>query len=351
VSAGAPDNFPSGGAGVVTPRVPPSLATRVFGRRRERAERPRFGGFKNIFFLLLLTGISILAVYPFIWLISASLKPQGDVFDNRVIPRDWQWNYTGDPSPVRGDERLFALPDVPIERWFMNSVWIGILAAVLVALSSAIVAFAFAYFRFPGRNVLFALILATMMLPGAVTMIPVYLIWNELSQLTGPGTPLPGDEGRLQFLPDIGVNTQYPLWVPNLFGSAFYIFLLRQFFLGIPRDLFEAARIDGDTYWTMFRRIAMPLAKPALIVVFIFEFQAQWFDLLKPLIYLRDTALFTMPLGLKTILDQQGAGGGGEGRWEIIMAGTVVTVLPMLVLFAIFQRYFIQGIATQGRKG
>jgi multiple sugar transport system permease protein len=139
--------------------------------------------------------------------------------------------------------------------------------------------------------------------------------------------------------------------VPNLFGSAFYIFLLRQFFLGIPRDLFEAARIDGDGYFSMFRRIALPLAKPALIVVIIFELQAKWFDLLTPLIYLRDSALYTLPLGLKTILDQQGVGGGGEGRWEIIMAGTVITVLPMVILFAIFQRFFIEGIATQGRKG
>jgi multiple sugar transport system permease protein len=294
-----------------------------------------------VLFYLLLLVISVLAIYPFLWLISASLKPQGDVFDNRLIPKDFQWNFTGDPTPAPGDERLFELPDLPVFTWFVNSVWIGLLAAVAVALSSAIVAFAFAYFRFPGRNFLFALILATMMLPGAVTMIPVYLIWNELSQFTESHS----------FLPHIGVNTQYPLWVPNLFGSAFYIFLMRQFFLGIPRDLFEAARIDGDSYWSMFRRIALPLAKPALIVVFIFEFQAQWFDLLKPLIYLRDTALFTMPLGLKTILDQQGAGGGGEGRWEIIMAGTVVTVLPMIVLFAVFQRYFIQGIATQGRKG
>jgi multiple sugar transport system permease protein len=183
-----------------------------------------------------------------------------------------------------------------------------------------------------------------MMLPSAVTMIPVYLIWNELSLLTGEG-------GRFAFLPDIGVNTQYPLWVPNLFGSAFYIFLLRQFFLGIPRDYFEAARMDGDNYWTMFWRIAMPLAKPALIVVFIFEIQAKWFDLMTPLIYLRDTALFTLPLGLKTILDQFGQGGGGQGEWQIVIAGTVLTVVPMLILFAIFQRYFIHGIATQGRKG
>ena len=340
----AQDNFPTGGSGATTPRVPPGMLGRILGRGRERGDGPRFGPIKTALFVVLLTFISVLAIYPFLWLISASLKPQGDVFDNKLIPREFQWNYTGDPTPVPGDETLFDLPDLPVLSWVWNSVWIGLLAAGLVALSSAIVAFAFAHFRFPGRNILFALILATMMLPGAVTMIPVYLIWNEISKLTG-------ESGSLSFLPDVGVNTQYPLWVPNLFGSAFYIFLLRQFFLGIPRDLFEAARIDGDNRWSMFRRIALPLAKPALIVVFIFELQAQWFDLLKPLIYLRDTALYTLPLGLKTVLDQQGAGGGGEGRWEIIMAGTVVTVLPMVILFAAFQRFFIEGIATQGRKG
>jgi multiple sugar transport system permease protein len=340
MSAGGQENFPAAGAGVVTPRVGQGL----FARVRRDPDGPRFGRAKSAFFVLLLTGISILALYPFIWLISASFKPQGDVFDNNLIPKNWQWNYTGDPSNVPGDEKLFALPDLPVLSWIWNSVWIGLLGAAIVALSSAVVAFAFAYFRFPGRNALFALILATMMLPGAVTMIPVYLIWNELTKLTT-------EAGQLAALPDIGVNTQYPLWVPNLFGSAFYIFLLRQFFLGIPRDLFEAARIDGDGYFSMFRRIAMPLAKPALIVVFIFELQAKWFDLMTPLIYLRDSALYTLPLGLKTILDQQGAGGGGEGRWEIIMAGTVITVLPMLILFGIFQRFFIEGIATQGRKG
>ena len=342
MSAGAQENLPTGGAGTVTPRVPPGLLGRILSRGEGGG--PRLGWVKSVPFVILLTGISVLALYPFVWLISASLKPQGDVFDNKLIPERWQWNYTGDPSDVPGDEKLFALPDTPVLSWIWNSVWIGLLAALIVAFSSAIVAFAFAYFRFPGRNALFALILATMMLPGAVTMIPVYLIWNEITKLTI-------ESGRLAFLPDIGVNTQYPLWVPNLFGSAFYIFLLRQFFLGIPRDLFEAARIDGDNYFSMFRRIALPLAKPALIVVFIFELQAKWFDLLTPLIYLRDSALYTLPLGLKTILDQQGAGGGGEGRWEIIMAGTVITVLPMVILFAIFQRFFIEGIATQGRKG
>ena len=139
-----------------------------------------------------------------------------------------------------------------------------------MTISSALVAFGFAYFRFPLRNFLFGCVLATMMLPGVVTLVPTYLLWNKL-HFTGPGTFL--------FLS----KNQYPLWAPNLFGSAFYIFLLRQFFLGIPRELFEASRMDGDNYFTMFWRIAMPLAKPALIVTFIFEFKASWTELQKSL--------------------------------------------------------------------
>jgi len=265
-----------------------------------------------------LLGLSVLFIYPFVWAISASLKPREHVFDNRLIPEVWQpSNYT-------------EVWDIaPVLTWFLNSVYIGVLAAATVTISSAIVAFGFAYFRFPGRNALFGLVLATMMLPAAVTMIPVYLIWNELGL----------------------VNTQYPLWVMNLFGSAFYIFLLRQFFLGIPRELFEAARMDGDNFFTMFWRIAMPLAKPALVVAFIFELQASWNDLMRPLIYLRDDALFTLPLGLKTILDSFGQGGGGEGDYQIIIAALVISTIPMIVIFALFQRYFLEGIATSGRKG
>jgi multiple sugar transport system permease protein len=224
-----------------------------------------------------------------------------------------------------------------------NSVWVGFAAAAAMTLSSALVAFSFAYFRFPLRNLLFALILATLMLPAMVTMIPRYLIWNEVGKFTL----------KHDWLPHIGVGTLYPLWLPNLFGYAFYIFLLRQFFLGIPREYFEAARMDGDGYFSMFRRIALPLALPALMVVFVFELQAKWFDLMDPLIYLSTASedKFTLPLGLKTIFDQFGLGGGGEQQWQVIMAGTVLTVIPMIVLFAIFQRYFVSGIATQGRKG
>ena len=318
-------DLPVGGAAAPAPRREPALATvptastpsevdqlRHTGRRRPRTKVGR------VFAWIALALLGVVFIYPFVWLVSASFKPRTEVFDNRLIPQTFTL-----------DNYVQVWQEAPLALWLLNTVIVTVLAAVTVTLSSAMVAWGFSYFRFRGRGALFGLVLATMMLPGAVTMIPVFLIWNGLGQ----------------------VGTLTPLWAGNLFGSAFYIFLLRQFFLGIPRDLFEAARIDGDGYFSMFRRIAMPLAKPALIVVFIFELQAKWFDLMTPLIYLRDSALYTLPLGLKTILDQQGAGGGGEGRWEIIMAGTVITVLPMLILFALFQRYFIEGIATEGRKG
>ncbi|MBV9846419.1 MAG: carbohydrate ABC transporter permease [Kutzneria sp.] len=270
----------------------------------------------RILFWVILTAVSVLFVYPFLWLISASLKPRDQVFDNVLIPTTWApGNYVS----------IWQV--APVLSWFVNSVVVAIAAALTVTVASAVVAFGFAYFRFPGRNALFGLVLATMMLPGAATMIPVYLIWNSVGLAT----------------------TQVPLWAANLFGSAFYIFLLRQFFLGLPRELFEAARIDGASYWTLFWRIAVPLCRPALIVVAIFELKASWSDLLKPLIYLRDPALYTLPRGLKAISDQFGQ--AGEQRWEIVLAGSVVTIVPMIVIFFLAQRHFVEGIATQARKG
>jgi multiple sugar transport system permease protein len=301
--------------------------------------RPNRRGTSQVLFLILLIGLAILFLYPFLWLISASFKPRGDTFDNALIPHTWAWNYTGPNIESPHPQYLFNV--APVGKWMLNSFWISILGALLTTFSSALVAFAFAYFRFPLRNFIFAILLATMMLPGEVTMIPVYLLWNSIGKFT-----LAHD-----WLPHIGTGTQYPLWVPNAFASAFYVFLQRQFFLGIPRDYFEAARIDGDGYWSMFRRIALPLAKPALIVTFIFEIQAKWFDLLTPLIYLRDETLYTAPLGMKILFDRFNNVGGGEGDYQVIMAGTLLLVLPMVILFAAFQKYFIRGIAVQGTKG
>lgn len=257
-------------------------------------------------------------LYPLVWLISASLKPRTEVLDNSLIPHSIRWANYADLWSV-----------APFFQWIINSVTVALAAAVTVTLSSALVAFGFAYFRFPLRNALFGLVLATMMLPGAATMIPVYLIWQHLG-LTG---------------------TQVPLWGQNLFGSAFYIFLLRQFFLGVPREYFEAARVDGCSFFGLFWRMALPLSRPALIVVFVFEIQASWTDLLRPLIYLQEPSLFTLPRGLKSIIDI--FGNGGEQHWEIIMAASLASTIPLLLLllFVVAQRHIMDGIASQGRKG
>lgn len=175
------------------------------------------------------------------------------------------------------------------------------------------------------HNVLFVLVLAIMMLPGAATMIPVYLTWQRLGL----------------------IGTQVPLWGQNLFGSAFYIFVRRQFFLGVPREFFEAARVDGCSFFGLFWRMALPLSRPAPIVVFVFEIQASWTDLLRPPIYLQ--SLFTLPRGLKSVIDT--FGNGGEQHWEIIMTACLISTVPLLLLFAVAQRHIMGGIASQGRKG
>ncbi|HZT15460.1 MAG TPA: carbohydrate ABC transporter permease [Gaiellaceae bacterium] len=308
--------------GTAQPAVPPApVVVPEAGRPWWRPEKPVRTGV----YVLLLLGCTVIFVYPFLWAVSASLKPRQEVFDNKLIPKHWHLvNYVDVFRGVPGTAYV-----APFGRWFLNSAYISLAGAVTVTVSSAIVAFAFAYFRFPLRNALFGLVLASMMLPAAVTMIPVYLIWNHL-HLTG---------------------TTYPLWMSNLFGSAIYIFLMRQFFMGIPRELFEAARIDGDSYFSMFRRIALPLAKPALIVVFVFEFKAKWTDLLGPLIYLRTDHQFTLARGLYTLLGIYGPSAGGHGDYQVVMAGFVLTTLPLIVIFFLGQRYFVEGIATQGRKG
>ena len=260
--------------------------------------------------------LGIVFVYPFVWLVSASFKPRSDVFDNKLIPETFTF-----------DNYVQVWQEAPLALWLVNTAIVTVLAALTVTISSAMVAWGFAYFRFRGRGFLFGLVLATMMLPGAVTMIPTFLIWNALGQ----------------------VGTLTPLWAGNLFGSAFYIFLLRQFFLGLPRDLFEAARIDGASQWGVFWRIALPLTGPALAVVLVFEVQAVWTDLMKALIYLRDSDTFTIPRGLKSLVDAYGF--GGEWHWEIIITASVITTLPLIIVFFLAQKRIIDGVASTGLKG
>ncbi|WP_371131287.1 carbohydrate ABC transporter permease [Microbacterium sp.] len=262
----------------------------------------------------------LLFLYPFVWLLAASLKPRGEVFDNALIPKTFM-----------PENYVEVWNQLPLMSWMWNSIAIALLAATAVAVSSSIVAFGFAYFKFPGRGLLFGLVLATMMLPGAVTMIPIYLIWKETGFL----------------------GTWVPLWGMNLFGSAFYIFLQRQFFLGLPKELFEAARLDGASYWGLFWRIAMPLSIPSFIIVFLFEFQASWNNLQSALIYLNAGSVdeFTAPLGIAYAMTKYSPTAGGHGDYQYVMVASLIVTIPMLILFAFGQRYFIEGVATQGRKG
>ena len=272
--------------------------------------RPVWVRFGSAALLILIT---VAFLYPFLWLVSASLKRREDVFDNSL------W-----PNPFAPENYVDIWSTAPMLTWLANSAVVGLAAALTVTLSSAMVAFGFAYFRFPGRRVLFGVVIGTMMLPGAVTMVPIYLEWNAVGL----------------------ASTQIPLWAQNLFGSAFFVFLLRQFFLSLPRDVFEAARVDGASYLRMFWSIALPLARPGLIVVFIFELKNSWMELLKPLIYLRDPQLYTMPRGLTALIGRFGQA-GGEAEWQLLMAASTIATIPMILVFFLAQRYFVRGLVTQ----
>ena len=305
----SPDTSLPAGAGPVPPRQVRTGATR----------RPRTGGrrpWARALTVVALTLCAVVFLYPFVWLVSASFKPRSQVFDNALVPRTFTL-----------DNYVAIWQSAPMGLWIANTLLVTVLATAAVTITSAMVAWGFAYYRFPGRNALFGLVLATMMLPGAVTMIPTFMIWNALGQS----------------------GTLTPLWAGNLFASAFYVFLLRQFFLGLPRDTFEAAKIDGANDLRLFWSVALPLCRPALVVTALFEAQASWTDLMKPLIYLRDSTTFTIPRGLKAMVDQFGF--GGEFHWELIVTASVITTVPMIILFFIGQRQFVEGIATTGTKG
>ncbi|WP_322920620.1 carbohydrate ABC transporter permease [Nocardioides renjunii] len=307
----------AGEAGPTTgvPPVDPDEAVTAPARApRPPNRRPGLGG--RIFVAVALVVTTIAFVYPFVWLVSASLKPRSDVFDNRLIP-----------ETLTFDNYIEVWNAAPMAAWLLNTAFVTIMATLTVTISSALVAWGFARYQFRGRNFLFGLVLASMMIPGAATMIPTYLIWDSLGM----------------------VGTLTPLWAGNVFGTAFYIFLLRQFFLGLPTELFDAAEMDGAGHWKVFWHVALPLTKPALVVVALFEFQAAWTDLMRGLIYLRDREDFTVPRGLKSMLDQFGF--GGEWHWELVVTASVITTVPMILVFFLGQKQIIQGVASTGTKG
>jgi multiple sugar transport system permease protein len=272
---------------------------------------------------VLLIAICSCAIVPFAWMVGTSLKTAdaANMTPPQWIPHPVQWhNYI---DVLRTGTTNFLL-------WTRNTLIICLLGVCGTTISSALVAYGFCKIEFRGRGVLFAIMLSTMMVPFPVTMVSLFSIFRWL-----------GDHSGMQW-----IGTFKPLWVPMWFGSAFNIFLLRQFFITIPSDLSEAARIDGCSELGIFFRIIVPLSRPALSVVALFAFMGLWNDFLGPLLYLHRPEQFTLALGLQNFQQQHGG-----TPWHLLMAASTLVILPVLLLFFLAQKTFIEGIATTGLKG
>lgn len=285
---------------------------------KPRGRRPR-----TWFNHIMLWVVCAAAIAPFLFLLTTSFKTLDNAmaYPPQWIPDPFRWqNY---PEVLSSDKTDFLL-------WTRNTLIIAVLGVGGTVFSSALVAYGFAKIKFKGRGFLFAVMLATMMVPFPVTMVSLFSIFRWMGENTG-----------VQML-----GTFKPLWLPAWFGSAFNIFLLRQFFLTIPDDLSEAAKIDGCSEFGIFWRIILPLARPALTVVALFAFMGIWNDFLGPLVYLQRPDQFTLALGLQNFQSQHGG-----TPWHLLMAASVMVILPVVVLFFLAQKTFIEGIATTGMKG
>lgn len=251
---------------------------------------------------------------PFLWMLSTSLKPDEQLY---AYPPIWI------PNPLNWSNYPNTVTYIPFFQYLWNTLVIAVLSTLGALISGSMVAYSLARIPWPGRNLLFIATVATLMLPFQVTLIPLFLVFRQLGW----------------------VGDFRPLIVPHFFGSALYIFLLRQFFMTIPMELSEAARMDGASELRIYWSIILPLAKPALATVAIFEFIARWRDYLGPLIYLSDQRLYTLSLGLQQYSSQYGR------EWGLLMAASVLITLPIILLFFFLQKTFVQGIALTGIKG
>ncbi|WP_424237474.1 carbohydrate ABC transporter permease [Bhargavaea ginsengi] len=264
----------------------------------------------NIINWVLLAAGSILMLSPLWWMLVTSVKTMQEVmtYPPAFWPESWNWsNY------------MKTWEAAPFDLYTINTLTITILVVIGNVFVNSFIAYGFAKIPFKGRNVLFAIVLSTMMIPGFVTLIPQYVLFAKLQWL----------------------NTYYPLVIPAFFGSAFNIFLLRQFYMTIPDELIEAAKMEGASHFWIWWKIGLPLTKPALATVAIFSFNGAWNDFLGPLLYLNDENLYTLQLGLQVFKGQMST------QWNYLMAGSLLVLLPVIILFFFFQKYFIQGINLQ----
>jgi multiple sugar transport system permease protein len=264
-------------------------------------------------YTLLVLG-AVIMVVPFLWMISTSFKLPADQFTKTLIPN---------PATLSNFKKLFIV-DLNFPLLFLNSTVISALITAGQLLTCSMAAFCFAVVKFKGRNLLFGALLSTMLIPFHVTLIPTFIIFGWLHL----------------------VGTSVPLWLPAFWGGAFGTFLIRQYFLTIPRDLVDAARVDGASLLQVFWKVYLPLAKPAMAALAIFTFQGAWNDLLHPLIYMPAAPNTTLTVGLAFFQQQMSHG----GQFTVLMAGAFISILPLLVIFFFAQKLFIEGVALSGVK-
>jgi multiple sugar transport system permease protein len=269
----------------------------------------------NSFSIFLMVFMAFIMVMPFVWLMTSSLKSQIEIFQ---YPPKWL------PDTLHWENYTKALTIKPFGLYVVITLKIVVLNVIAVVFSSSFVAYGFARIRFPGRDFWFGIVMATLFLPYAILIVPSFIVFTKLGW----------------------VDTILPLTVPLFFGGgAFNIFLLRQFFRGIPEELADAARIDGCSEFGIYWRIMLPLSKPALITVAIFTFLNAWNDLLGPIIYLRSPANFTVAVGLSSFRSTL------DVSWDLQLAATTAVIIPVVLLFFFTQRYFIRGVVLTGLKG
>jgi len=292
-----------------------SLRTDTVATRRGRSRKRVRRLLSYLVWYPMLSFFAVVLALPLVWLISTSLKSGAQTF---IMPPKWI------PDPIVWENYPKAFQAVPFHRYFWNTIQIVVFATLGTLITSSMAAFAFARLRFPYRAFLFGLVLSTIMLPGIVTLIPTFIVFRHLGW----------------------INTLLPLIVPSWFGGgAFNIFLVRQFFMTLPYDLDEAARIDGASNFRIYWNILLPLSKPALATVAIFSFIHHWNDFFLPLIYLQDTRKWTMAIGLQGFKDLYST------SWNLMMAASTAMILPLLVLFFLAQHYFVAGIQLTGIAG
>lgn len=287
-------------------------------RSRRSLSTARHRRVVDVLWYAMLGLMAVIFIFPFFWTISSSLKSPFELY---LFPPAWvptvpQWqNYTR------------VLEKVPFLGWIYNSLWVVALATSGIVITSSLAAYSFARFNFRGRDLIFMITLGTMMLPSQVTLIPQFVLFHQLGW----------------------INSLLPLWVPFWFGgTAFDIFLIRQFLMTLPRELDEAALIDGANDFRILWQVLLPLCKPVLATVAVISFIARWNDFIEPMIYISSAELFTVAVGLNYF---RSVPESGIPLDHLLMAASVMTTLPCIVLFFLAQRFFVQGIVLSGIKG